>query len=121
MRPFGDPRNRDNVERQGTHARVEEAIARLQSLIAVVDERTVWQTAAPSAQEPALPGRHVFVVHGHNAEVKQDVARTLERLDLEPVISSRAAGQGPSVVNSWDITNGGLLSLHRCTVALPSE
>jgi hypothetical protein len=55
MRPFGDPRNRDNVERQGTHARVEEAIARLQSLIAVVDERTVWQTAARALKNRRYP------------------------------------------------------------------
>jgi predicted nucleotide-binding protein len=43
-------------------------------------------------------GRKVFVVHGHDNEMKETVARFLEHLGLEPVILHEQASQGQTVV-----------------------
>src|SRR5262249_51090495 len=56
-----------------------------------VDEKTnrrgiLAPIAAAAVPTPARVSRRVFVVHGHNEEAKLAIARTLERLGLDPVI-----------------------------------
>jgi predicted nucleotide-binding protein len=40
----------------------------------------------------------IFVVHGHDEEMKQSVARTLEKLDLEPLILHEQPNGGRTVI-----------------------
>jgi predicted nucleotide-binding protein len=102
IRPFGDPRNRANVEHQGAVARIEEAVVRLRSLIDSVDERTVEQTVTPSPAVSATLSRRVFVVHGHDEGAKQTVARLLESLDLEPIILHEQVDKGRTVIEKFE-------------------
>jgi predicted nucleotide-binding protein len=44
-----------------------------------------------------LYSKRVFVVHGHDAGLKNEVARLLERLNLEPVILHEQADQGRTI------------------------
>jgi predicted nucleotide-binding protein len=48
-------------------------------------------------QHILLPPR-VFVVHGHDSEMKQAVARTLERLGLEAVILHEKPNRGQTII-----------------------
>ena len=57
----------------------------LEALKQRVNELTELQ-ATVSARTEAEVSRHVFLVHGHNEQLKQTVARVLERLGLEPII-----------------------------------
>jgi predicted nucleotide-binding protein len=43
-------------------------------------------------------GKRIFVVHGHNNEMKQAVARTLERLGLEPIILHEQENAGRTII-----------------------
>lgn len=44
----------------------------------------------------------VFVVHGHDEEMRQAVARALEKLDLEPVILEERPSSGRTVIEKLD-------------------
>lgn len=45
----------------------------------------------------------IFIVHGHNDHVKIDVARTLEKLGLEPIILSEQPNQGQTVIEKFEL------------------
>ena len=44
----------------------------------------------------------IFVVHGHDAEMKQTVARTLEKLGLEPVILHEQPNRGRAIIEKFE-------------------
>lgn len=58
----------------------------------------------PSNQKPARKSavarnkRKVFVVHGHDNEVKLEVARFLEQLSIEPIILHEQASAGMTII-----------------------
>ena len=52
---------------------------------------------APSAQT-----NNVFVVHGHDEEMKQAVARTLSRLGLQPIILHEQPNQGKTLIEKFE-------------------
>ena len=44
----------------------------------------------------------VFIVHGHNIAVQQEVARVIERLKLVPVILSEQANAGRTIIEKFE-------------------
>ncbi|MCA9906345.1 MAG: nucleotide-binding protein [Anaerolineae bacterium] len=46
--------------------------------------------------------RRVFVVHGHDEEIKQHTARTLEKLDFEPIILHEQPSQGMTIIEKLE-------------------
>jgi predicted nucleotide-binding protein len=51
------------------------------------------------AEQPSVPrSNRVFVVHGHDNEMKQAVARTIERLGLEAVILHEKPNRGQTLI-----------------------
>lgn len=44
----------------------------------------------------------VFIVHGHNNEIKIDVARTLEKLGLEAIILHEQADGGKTIIEKFE-------------------
>ena len=55
-----------------------------------------WTSAGEEQTGPR--SRRVFVVHGHDREMKQAVARTLERLGLEAVILHEKPNRGQTLI-----------------------
>ena len=50
-------------------------------------------------EEPTVPkSNRVFVVHGHDNEMKQAVARTVEKLGLEAVILHEKPNRGQTII-----------------------
>lgn len=47
---------------------------------------------------PAAPSRKIFIVHGHDEAAKQQVARLLERLQLEPIILHEKPNKGRTII-----------------------
>ncbi|PNQ72871.1 nucleotide-binding protein [Hanstruepera neustonica] len=45
----------------------------------------------------------IFIVHGHNDHIKTDVARTLEKLGLEPIILSEQPNQGQTIIEKFEL------------------
>lgn len=57
------------------------------------------QEQAPIEEEPAGPrSNRVFVVHGHDNEMKQAVARTVEKLGLEAIILHEKPNRGHTLI-----------------------
>jgi predicted nucleotide-binding protein len=52
---------------------------------------------APSAQT-----NNVFVVHGHDEEMKRAIARTLSRLGLQPLILHEQPNQGKTLIEKFE-------------------
>ncbi len=46
--------------------------------------------------------RKVFLVHGHNKEAKESVARFLERIGLEPIILHEQANEGRTIIEKFE-------------------
>ncbi|MDU8926343.1 nucleotide-binding protein [Alisedimentitalea sp. MJ-SS2] len=46
--------------------------------------------------------KKVFIVHGHDDALKQSVARTIEKLGLEPVILSEKPNSGRTVIEKFE-------------------
>lgn len=46
--------------------------------------------------------KKVFIVHGHNDVVKQTVARTLEKLNLNPIILAEQPDKGRTVIEKFE-------------------
>ena len=55
---------------------------------------------SPTAQ--AAPSQNVFVVHGHDALAKVDLARTLERLKLVPIVLHEQANEGKTIIEKFE-------------------
>lgn len=49
--------------------------------------------------------KKVFIVHGHNLGVQQMVARTLEKLQLEPIILSEQPNAGKTIIEKFEINS----------------
>jgi len=52
---------------------------------------------APSSQE----SNKIFIVHGHNEEMKQSTARFLERFNLEPIILHEQPNKGRTIIEKF--------------------
>lgn len=57
---------------------------------------------SPSLDEVALRSRKVFIVHGHDEALKQEVARILEKLELEPIILAEQPNQGKTLIEKFE-------------------
>lgn len=46
--------------------------------------------------------KDVFIVHGHNEELKEKVARTIEKLKLRPVILHEQSNEGKTIIEKFE-------------------
>jgi predicted nucleotide-binding protein len=53
-------------------------------------------------EKHSIQTNKVFVVHGHNETVKQTVARTLEKLGLEPIILNEQNNSGKTIIEKFE-------------------
>lgn len=90
------------------HAMVEawrSAEGRIRNLINTIKEEIVlFEAAAPpeeSGSAIAEQNKSVFVVHGHDEELKQSVARTIEKLGLESVILHEKPNKGRTIIEKF--------------------
>lgn len=85
-------------------SRVDEAVRRLES----VDEQLViYRLVSKESEEGAslgVPlGRDVFIVHGHNNDVKSETARAIEQLTgRPPVILHEQADKGRTIIEKFE-------------------
>ena len=93
----------------------EEGLELAQSILqSMVDEiRQYWpsegkefnvsnsSTLAQSQQKKKLQNRRVFIVHGHDEAMKQTVARSLEKLGLDPVVLHEQPSKGQTIIEKF--------------------
>ena len=91
------------------HAKVDawrNGTGRLRNLINTIKEEIVLfdgpQDMVPTSTGQESTQNHaVFVVHGHDEELKQSVARTIERLGLDPIILHEKPNKGRTIIEKF--------------------
>lgn len=87
---------------------VPQTISMLEGLISRLEEKRedtldLNETGAVSqVTKPNGMTRRIFLVHGHDEEVKQTVARFLEKLNLEPVILHERPNEGRTIIEKFE-------------------
>jgi hypothetical protein len=74
-----------------------------QNLIRTMQEELMlFGGTAVTRESPATPNaKDVFIVHGHDEAIKVNVARTLEKLGLVPIILHEKPNQGRTVIEKF--------------------
>jgi len=62
--------------------------------------------SSPMVNTPAVNSRKIFIVHGHDHEAKEGVARFLEKLGLEPIILHEQPSSGRTVIEKFETYSG---------------
>ena len=87
-------------------------LGHIEGLMAKGDDEPT--TAVPNSlnqqeQEPvAFNTREVFVVHGHDGEAKESVARFIEKLELTAVILHEQASEGRTLIEKFETRSKGV-------------
>ena len=63
------------------------------------DKETILKKDAENKQDT---NKKVFVVHGHNEAVNQEVARTIEKLGLQAIILREQPNQGDTIIEKFE-------------------
>lgn len=65
--------------------------------------KTIYIEETPLiTNEQSFSSNKIFIVHGHNDKVKLDVTRTLEKLDLNPIILHEQANGGKTIIEKFE-------------------
>jgi predicted nucleotide-binding protein len=83
----------------------------LEGLVAKFEEEPSSQVSGASS--PVAVGnvphmattREIFVVHGHDGEAKETVARFLEKLELDPIILHEQPNQGRTLIEKFETSS----------------
>jgi len=84
----------------------ERQIGHLEGLKLKVEARGLAQASIEKAStSPTIerPSRKIFVVHGHDAESKEQVARFLEKIGLEPVVLHEQPNCGRTIIEKFEV------------------
>jgi predicted nucleotide-binding protein len=74
----------------------------VQELEMFEDSDTSTSPSRPAKSNSSPAGGKVFVVHGHDGKLKTQVARFLERLELEPIILHEQADRGLTIIEKFE-------------------
>ena len=78
------------------------ALRRIHAKLELIEEDAAIRSPAQSAEAARRFGSRVFLVHGHNQGLREEVARVLERLGLEIVILHERSNQGRTVIEKFE-------------------
>jgi predicted nucleotide-binding protein len=94
-----------NQENDQTFEYRQEAIKRGINTLRSIGERVEFLPEPESVAEarPTTPGgKQVFVVHGRDRALREQVARLLARLDLEPIIREEQSDRGRTIIEKFE-------------------
>jgi len=102
--PMGAVAHRDlDALVKDVHADIEEKNNHLQSLIERLD--LIPLASPPDSRQNVEDSRmttDVFIVHGHDKEMEQAVARVLSRLGLDPIILHEQPNNGQTIIEKFE-------------------
>ena len=84
---------------------VEAKLTNLKKLLGKADllKSSIEEPSAQEMKEASIQTNNIFIVHGHNDHIKIDVARTLEKLGLQPIILSEQPNQGQTIIEKFEL------------------
>lgn len=70
----------------------------------IKSEVEIKQTVKADIQQPVteINKENIFIVHGHNNDILQSVARTIEKLGLKPIILHEQANAGRTIIEKFE-------------------
>lgn len=80
-------------------ATIKSSLAELELIMAPVEPAQAKSSGLATAPSDS---RQVFLVHGHDKAVREEVARFLEKLDLEPIILHEQPNMGRTVIEKFE-------------------
>ncbi len=96
----------DDHDRQNKFiAGIKQTVSMLEGLIGRLEEKredVSFQTQPTKQTIPSCSTRRIFLVHGHDEESKQTVARFLEQLKLEPIILHEQPNEGRTIIEKFE-------------------
>lgn len=99
---FNDTHNKYNEDNEAYHKDLTRAQTIIESAIEEVEEwkDNIIENTAPiqTSQTSTITSNKVFIVHGHDNGAKQEVARFLEKLGLEPIILHEQASSQKTII-----------------------
>lgn len=93
-----------NIEYQFKR-RIQKNIIELESILESLDFISEFMPPAPNQVKSAievLPGKKVFIVHGHDEGTREAVARLIHQLNLSPVILAEQPNQGQTIIEKFE-------------------
>ncbi len=88
---------KDKLNNKLTNLR--QLVAKIDLIKSEVPEQSVTDASKGNSIEES---KDIFIVHGHNNEVKINVARTLEKLGLNPIILHEQANAGKTIIEKFE-------------------
>jgi predicted nucleotide-binding protein len=90
-----------DYERESWHS----GVSGLENLLRTMREEVLFFEATATESTPKIDSEEqsdaVFIVHGHDEEMKLAVARTLERLNLRPIILHEQPNLGRTIIEKF--------------------
>jgi len=83
---------------------LESKVSRLRGLVELLETELVLSDEAPTSLLPQAPiavSRRVFLVHGHHDGLLHEVARYLEKLNLEPIVLREQPSSGRTIIEKF--------------------
>lgn len=103
---IGLGKNRPDPQRKLLNFResVEAKLTNLKKLLGKADllKSSSEEPNPQEMEEASIKTNNIFIVHGHNDHIKIDVARTLEKLGLQPIILSEQPNQGRTIIEKFE-------------------
>lgn len=65
-------------------------------------EDTAGKVSATMPSRLGAVGNNIFIVHGHDDSIKQDVARFLEKLGLNPIVLHEQPNKGRTIIEKFE-------------------
>ncbi|MBI3141839.1 MAG: nucleotide-binding protein [Bacteroidetes bacterium] len=100
----GGNRQRDELKEfkdkvQNKINNLKQLVAKVELIKSEVPDKVVSNSTTSSED---ISNNNVFIVHGHNNEVKINIARTLEKLGLNPIILHEQANSGKTIIEKFE-------------------
>ena len=93
-----DGRDNTAVYQRAHKSGLESASAMLRSMLEEVDEYGLVADVEDGQLKPSFEGNKVFIVHGRDEGAREEVARIVEKLGIEPVILTEQASSGSTII-----------------------
>lgn len=106
---FGGPPSSPAEKLQEFKEKIESKLKNLKNLLAKTELLKCSINNSTNTSIPAMLAKEVenlndiFIVHGHDERAKIDVARTVEKLGLNPIILHEKANEGRTIIEKFEV------------------
>jgi len=79
-------------------------LSMIKEMLELIDEHPDLNSA-PSQQEPAMStpiSRNVFIVHGHDISLRNEVSLLLHEIQLQPIVLAQKTNEGRTVIEKFE-------------------